>query len=195
MVEIDGRPQALEWAEVAMMTAGIMKELPGSVETADLHELGWLVEVLFHVETHLRSAIPDYGRQITPDIACAVDVCRVIREILSRGYVTAFDRETLPIEIAAIARTSRAANTLKSKPGERRPLVDRRSTLAKAVSDERQQDPTATAWEVLNRLCGGDVVKEHKDGRVWYWNKKGKLTSVGLDRFETLFSEQRPSTG
>jgi len=47
----------------------------------------------------------------------------------------------------------------------------------------------------LNLLCGGEVVKECKDGRVWYWNEKGTLTSIGLDRFETIFSEQKPSTG
>lgn len=113
--------------------------------------------------------------------------------ILIDRYVCKEWKRELPLIVASIGgvTTSQTAKLNSRQPRN----IDRRSTLARGISNERRQDPTATAWEVLNRLCGGDVVKEHKDGRVWYWNKKDTLTSVGLDRFETIFSEQRPSTG
>lgn len=64
----------------------------------------------------------------------------------------------LPIDIAAIAQSVSTANSLKAKG--KRPNVDRRGALARAVSQERGKDKHATAGEVLDRLCGGDVVTE-----------------------------------
>ena len=58
------------------------------------------------------------------------------------------------------------------------------------IADERRRDRHVTAMQALDRLCGGDVVKEYKDDRVYYWDAKDKLVSVGLNRFETIFSQQ-----
>lgn len=123
----------------------------------------------------------------------AFDAHIKLSRILIDGYVSPEWKRTLPLLVASIsgATTSQTATLKATQPRK----VDRRSTLSKAVSQERRKDPHATAMEVLDRLCGGDVVKETKGERVWYWDKKDVLKDIGLDRFETIFGEQKPSTG
>lgn len=123
----------------------------------------------------------------------AYDAHMKLGRILIDRYVCKEWKRILPLIVASIggATTSETA-TLKAT---QRRSGDRRSTLTQAVSHERCSDPYATAAEVLDRLCGGDVVKEMRDERVWYWDKKDVLQNIGLDRFETIFGEQKPSTG
>ncbi len=132
------------------------------------------------------------GVKLQPVDLWAYDAHMKLGRILIDRYVCKEWKRIVPLIVAAIggATTSQTATLKATQPRN----ADRRSALAKAVAEERSQDLFATAGEVLDRLCGGDVVKECKDGRVWYWNKD-VLTSVGLDRFETIFSEQKPSTG
>lgn len=139
------------------------------------------------------AALESIGVKLTSVDKWAIDGHAKLGRILIDRYVCKAWKRELPLIVASIggASTSQVA-TLKAKQPRN---IDRRSTLAKAVAQERGHDQFATAGEVLDRLCGGDVVKECKDGRVWYWNHKGDLKSVGLDRFETIFSEQKPSTG
>ena len=123
----------------------------------------------------------------------AYDAHMKLGRILIDRYVCKDWKRQLPLIAASIsgASTSQTA-TLKAKQTRN---IDRRSTLAKEVSKQRKFDPTATAAEILDRLCGGDVVKELRDERVFYWDKNGHLENIGLDRFETIYSEQKPSTG
>ena len=123
----------------------------------------------------------------------AYDAHMKLGRILIDRYVCPEWKRLLPLIVASIGgETTSQAATLKAKQNFG---VDRRSTLAKEVSKQRRSDPTATAAEILDRLCGGDVVKELRDERVFYWDKKGNLKDIGLDRFETIYSEQKPSTG
>ena len=123
----------------------------------------------------------------------AYDAHMKLGRILIDRYVCKDWKRKLPLIVASIsgASTSETA-TLNQK--QRRP-VDRRSPLTQAVSQQRRDDPFASAMEVLDRLCGGDVVKELRDERVFYWDKKGDLQIIGLDRFENIYSKQKPSTG
>ena len=204
----------LEWSDLGKLTAKTLSYLP--TEPATALGLGLLdVAIVDPIDPEKAYPLLDWSLKQLAIVSTFVEGYARTTELMlekheghavvtalaqlsfiqDSRYVPPDIKRELPINIAAIVRTASAANRLKSKPGELRPNVDRRSKLAQAVSNERGQDHAATAWEVLDRLCGGDVVKEHKDGRVWYWNEKDKLTSVGLDRFETIFSEQRPSTG
>ena len=69
------------------------------------------------------------------------------------------------------------------------------------LAGERKRDPSATCPQVLHRICDSndmetrEVVRAYKDGRLFYWDDDGKEVSIGYDRFETIFSEQKPSTG
>ena len=130
------------------------------------------------------------GIKFTNGETAALIVHGMLGQILIQHFVCPEWKWQIPLFTASISNSSASeAATLK---GQRERNVDRRSALARAVARERR-DRHATAAEVLDRLCGGDVVKEFKDDRVWYWNDRGKLTSVGLDRFETIFSEQAPA--
>lgn len=97
--------------------------------------------------------------------------------------------------VASIGGTFTTQNAIGANSMTPREKGSRSSTLKLAVADARRSDPFATAAEVLDRLCPGDTVKEAKDGRVFYWNRSGDLVSVGLDRYENIFSEVKPSTG
>ena len=123
----------------------------------------------------------------------AYDAHMKLGRILIDRYVCPEWKRQLPLIVASIGgETTSQAATLKAKQTRN---IDRRSTLTKEVSKARKFDPTATAAEILDRLCGGDVVKELRDELVFYWDKKDDLQSIGLDRFETIYSEQKPSTG
>jgi hypothetical protein len=123
----------------------------------------------------------------------AFDAHMKLGRILLDRYVCKEWKRELPLIVASIggATTSQTAKLKARQPRN----VDRRSSLALAVAKERRNNPTASAIEVFNRLCGGDVVKEMSNERVHYWDAKGNLKSVGMDRYETIFSEQKPSTG
>lgn len=123
----------------------------------------------------------------------AFDAHMKLGRILLDGYVCTEWKRVLPLIVASIGGQS-TSETAKLKATQPR-QIDRRSTLTKAINAERCSDPYATCAEVLDRLCGGDTVKELRDGHVYFWNEKGDLKKVGLDRFETIFSEQKPSTG
>lgn len=190
-----------DWSGLATMTATALESAPrppGLLVDLNTWEpnpakLEWFTLLKKIIEVHLRDNYWTVDKPCTIDIVNALRVEQCLTEILTAGYVTDDHRQFLPMGITAIARTASTANTIKAKG--KRPNVDRRGALARAVSQERGKDKHATAGEVLDRLCGGDVVTECREGRVWYWNDEGKLTSVGLDRFETIFSEQKPSTG
>ena len=123
----------------------------------------------------------------------AYDAHMKLGRILIDRYVCPEWKRQLPLIVASIGgETTSQAATLKAT---QRRTGDRRSTLTQAVSRERSQDRFATAAEVLDRLCGGDVVKELRDGRVWYWDKQDVLKDIGLNRFETIYGQQKPSTG
>ena len=133
------------------------------------------------------------GIKFRPEDLWGFDAHVKLGQILIDRYVSDEWKRQLPLVVASIggAFTSQTASLNAKQP---RPKVDRRSTLAQAVARERKLDPHAAASVVLDGLCGGDVVKELKGDRVYYWSAKGELTSVGLDRYETIFSEQKPST-
>ncbi|QDL53567.1 hypothetical protein [Rhodoferax aquaticus] len=123
----------------------------------------------------------------------AYDAHMKLGRILIDRYVCPEWKRQLPLIVASISgETTSQTATLKAKQTRK---VDRRSTLTRAVAEQRRFDPFASAAEILDRLCGGDVVREMKGGRVWYWDVKGDLKDIGLDRFETIFGEQKPSTG
>lgn len=123
----------------------------------------------------------------------AYDAHMKLGRILMDRYVCKEWKRLLPLIVASIGgETTSQTASLKAKQTRK---IDRRSTLTKEVAKERRFDPTASAAEILDRLCGGDVVKELKDERVWYWDGKDHLQDIGLDRFETIFSKQKPSTG
>jgi len=140
------------------------------------------------------AALESIGVNLTSVDKWAIDAHAKLGRILIDRYVCREWKRELPLIVASIggASTSQAATLKATQPRK----IDRRSTLTKAVAQERRYDPFATAWEVLDRLRGRNVVeKEKQDGLVWYRNEKDELKSVGLDRFETIFSEQKPSTG
>ena len=123
----------------------------------------------------------------------------MLAQILQDGWISSFAREQLPLQVASIQGESVSASRSKSASKER-PKVDRRSPLAKLVAEERAKDKDATASEVLHRLVGSnnaDVREavQFKGDRVQYRNPKGVWTSISHDRFETIFSQQKPSTG
>ena len=120
----------------------------------------------------------------------AIDAHCKLGRVLIYGWVCDEWKRILPLIVASIGGDTVA--TVASRKATKKRMSDRRSTMAKAVADARLQDRSATAWEVLNRLSGGDVVRDVKNERVYYWDAKDKLKSVGLDRFETVFSEQAP---
>ena len=117
-----------------------------------------------------------------------------LAQLLNDGFIGDRWKRELPLLVASIGGES-ASQQARMNAKQLRKHTDRRGPLAKAVADERRKDPHATCWEVLHRLAGGDVVEKLKDDRVFYWNRKGELTDIGFDRFETVYSEQRPSTG
>lgn len=123
----------------------------------------------------------------------AIDAHAKLSQILIDRFVCDEWKRILPLIVASIGGNP-TAYTMSGRAAQPRPNVDRRSALSKAVAAVRRRNPELTAYEVLNRLDGGDVVQEHKNGRVYYL-EGDKLVSVGLDRFETIFSEQKPSTG
>ena len=139
------------------------------------------------------AALQSIGVKLTDLDMWALEAHLKLGRILIDRYVCKDWKRQLPLIVASIsgASTSETA-TLNQK---QRRAVDRRSPLAQAVWQQRRDDPFASAMEVLDRLCGGDVVKELRDERVFYWDKKGDMQSIGLDRFETIYSEQKPSTG
>lgn len=203
----DGGWFVLDWPNLALTTAKILEYIPKSPPFVGEGLLGrkfnsedqfphldWalaaLREILDHLENYAKTGTVNV---LDRDGRALVSAMAGIQVICERRWGSLNLHRDIPIEIAAIARTVSIANKINAK-GER-PTVDRRSPLTKAIARERQKDRNATAMNVLNLLCGGEVVKECKDGRVWYWNEKGTLTSIGLDRFETIFSEQKPSTG
>ena len=140
------------------------------------------------------AALQSNGVKLTGLDTWAIDAHVKLGWILIDRYVCKEWKRLLPLIVASIGgETTSQAATLKAKQNCG---VDRRSTVSKEVSTQRRFDPTATAAEILDRLCGGDVVKEVKDERVWYWDKNGVLKNIGLDRFDTIFGEQKkPSTG
>lgn len=123
----------------------------------------------------------------------AFDAHLKLGRILLDRYVCTEWKRVLPLSVASIGGqfTSQTAKVKAIQPRQ----GDRRSTLARAVAEQRGLDRYATCAEVLDRLCGGDTVKELKNDRVFYWDAKYKLKDVGLDRFENIFSQQKPSTG
>nr|WP_315848849.1 hypothetical protein [uncultured Rhodoferax sp.] len=123
----------------------------------------------------------------------AYDAHMKLGRILIDRYVCNEWKRLLPLIVASIGGET-TSQTAKLKATQTR-KVDRRSTLTRGVAEQRRFDPSASAAEILDRMCGGDVVKEMKDERVWYWDAKGNLKDIGLDRFETIFGEQKPSTG
>ena len=133
----------------------------------------------------------DLGMTFTDAEKRAFVAHNMLGQIMRDGWISDSNRRQLPVQIASIHGESASAKQ-RAVAANVRKFVDRRSTLAKAIADERGRDHYATAAEVLDRLCGGDVVKEFKCERVFYWKAKGKLVSVGLDRFENIFSEQAP---
>ena len=141
------------------------------------------------------AALQSNGVKLTGVDTWAIDAHVKLGWILIDRYVCKEWKRLLPLIVASIGgETTSQTATLKAKQTRN---IDRRSTLAKEVSKQRKFDPTATAAEILDRLCGGDVVKELKDEKVWYWDKTGTLKNIGLDRFETIYGEQKPkpSTG
>lgn len=157
-------------------------------------------DAMFSINTrHPKDTLKNIALQIKVGIVFqevdwwAIDAHLKLGRILLDRYVCTEWKRILPLTVASIGGqfTSQAATLKATQPRN----IDRTSTLTKAVKRERKRDPFAKCAEVLDRLCGGDTVKELKDGRVFYWDEKGKPKDVGLDRFETIFSQQKPSTG
>lgn len=123
----------------------------------------------------------------------AMDAHTKLGQILVDRFVCDEWKRILPLIVASIGGNP-TTYTMSAKAAQPRPNADRRSPLTKAVAAVRKRNPKLSAAEVLYRLEGGDVVKEYKNDRVYYW-KGDKLVSVTFDRFETIFSQQKPSTG
>jgi len=138
-----------------------------------------------------RRALEAAGLELSCDVELPAFLAQTELSLMrSSGYFDTAAMRGLPLRVASIAGPSASLrNRERAHPGKPRD-VDRRSTLAIEVAQQRRWHPDATALEVLHRLCGGDVVKAFRNGRVYYWDAQNKEASVTLARFETIFSEQ-----
>lgn len=150
---------------------------------------------LIATRNELKQAGMDFDERATAAIFVHVQ----IGFIRQHYYLREPSRITLPVTLAAIAGKSAALTNAINASHQRD--VDRRGPIARFVAAERKRDPCATCAQVLDRICDSndlairDVVKRFSDGRLFYLDDDGTETSMGLDRFETIFSEQKPSTG
>lgn len=145
-----------------------------------------------------RNALKKQGMDFDERATAAIFVHAQIGFIRHHWYLDEPNRITLPVTLVAVAGKSAGLKNAVAAGKKRR--TDRRGPITKLVERARRHDPDATCLEVLDRICDGDAndretVKGVKDGRLHYRNAKGKLVSMGLDRFENIFSQQRPSTG
>lgn len=138
-----------------------------------------------------RKFLRSIGVQLTAPDEWAVSAAMMIGHVLIDRYVCEDWKQRLPLAVASVSGPSQSevAGLRATQPR----LVDRRSTLSIAVDGARKLDPSAQYSEILNRLVGGDVVKEYKDDRVWYWTAKGRLESVSIESFRTVFAKQAPA--
>ncbi len=128
-----------------------------------------------------------FGVKLTSTDKTAVGCILFLAQVLRDGFVSPKDMRSITTFVGSLGGPS--ASEIGKKNAELPRLKgSRSSTLSKAVKGARGIDPTATSFAILHSLCGGAVVKETRDGRVYYWNAADKLTSVGLDRFENIFS-------
>ncbi len=150
---------------------------------------------LIAARNELRRAGMDFDERAT----AAIFVHAQIGFVRQHLYLDDTSRITLPVTLAAIAGKSAALTNAINASGQHN--VDRRGRIARIVADERKRDPFATCLEVLNRICDSndlevrEVIQGYKDDRLFYLDKNGKEASIGLDRFENIFSLQKPSTG
>lgn len=147
------------------------------------------------------------GLKFSGSDLAAVEAYALIRQVLSLRCAIAEWKADLPLLIASIATPADFnAGLTKNVP---RPKADRRSALRKAMELEIKRHPGESAFELLVRLVGSGTVS-HKDDKVTYWAKPGVQKTIGIDRFENIFSEanaalakkvrtatgrRRPSTG
>lgn len=150
---------------------------------------------LIATRNELKRAGMDFDERAT----AAIFVHAQVGFVRQHRYLDDPDRITLPVTLAAIAGKSAALTNAINASRKRN--VDRRGPIARIVAGERKRDPSATCPQVLHRICDSndmetrEVVRAYKDGRLFYWDDDGKEVSIGYDRFETIFSEQKPSTG
>lgn len=201
----------LEWSDLAKLTAKTLSYLP--TEPASVLGLGLLdVAIVDPIDPEKAYPLLDWSLKQLAIVSTFIEGYARTTELMlekqegqavltalaqlsfikNSRYVPPDIKRELPINIAAIVRTASAANRLKSKPGERRPMVDRRGALRKAVEEAvRSNEDNSTSY-ILNLLIGSDkgVVTELKDDKVYFW-RGNKLVSVGLDRFENICVDAR----
>jgi hypothetical protein len=216
--KIEGKWRILQWSTMAKVVASLLAEIPSSPPVSARISGAGLLANAIEVAVGAVAQVPGYPNRddsllqlrvilqwitfyydtIKPDPMAldgqaAINAIAALEAVLKYRFVPDAVRQELPIDIATIARTASDATSASAR--RRRPKVSRKSALSLAVARERRKHPLAKASEILNRLCGTDAVEEVKDGRVFYWNNEGALVSVGLDRFENIFSDEKPSTG
>lgn len=139
--------------------------------------------------------VAQMGAQFTITDWMAIDAQIKLATVLLDGFISPDWKRELPLIVASIGGPP-ISRTASSNAAQLRGN-ERLSPLACAVAAARKSDPHATCAEVLHDLENNcrDVVKEIKDGRIHYFKGDGTVTDIGLDRFENIFSEQKPSTG
>lgn len=146
-----------------------------------------------------RNELNHAGMDFDERATAAIFVHAQIGFIRQHCYLDEASRVALPVTLAAIAGKSAALTNAVNASYRRH--GDRRGPIARIVAEERTRDKHATYAEVLDRICNSnntetrEVIKGFKDGRLWFIDDDGSETSITLDRFATIFSEQKPSTG
>lgn len=136
-----------------------------------------------------------------------VDIGIAVHKMLTyarqRRHLSDDQRVKLPVIVAAMAGGSlavqNAINAQRPRPGQ-----DREGPIRRIVRGERSHDPYRTWAEVLDSICSAgadaavrEVIIECRDGRLHYWwdEEHGERTSMGLDRFQAIFNEEKPQGG
>lgn len=177
----------LNYSVTIKLGAGKAKTLPRFDGDDSLH--------LIAARNELKRAGMDFDERATAAIFVHAQICFVRQH----RYLADPSRITLPVTLAAIAGKSAALTNAINASRQRN--VDRRGPIPRIVADERSRDPFASCADVLHRICNSndrevrEVVLRYTDGRLFYRDDDGEEASMGLDRFETIFSEQKPSTG
>lgn len=151
-------------------------------------------------------AVLDMVRGTDSDLG-VVDVGIAVHKMLTYAcqhrHLIDDQRVKLPVIVAAMAGGSvavqNAINAQQPRPGQ-----DREGPIRRIVRDERNHDRHRTWADVLHSICSAgadaavrEVIIECKDERLHYWwdEDHEERTSMGLDRFQAIFNEEKPQAG
>jgi len=135
------------------------------------------------------------------DVGIAVH--QMLASVRQHRQLSDDQRVKLVVVVAALAGGSVAVqNAINAQ--QKRPGQDREGPIRRIVRDERSHDRHRTWAEVLDSICSAgadaavrEVIIECRDGRLHYWwdEEHGERTSMGLDRFQAIFNEEKPQGG